>query len=102
MSFYGCISPQTNFYSLTYSFSSSQVVVSDDTRHGLEEGDHVIFVEIGPKKLATTTPAKVTKCSDPYSFVCDASEFPAGFEASSGSVTQVGCFCFHFFNFVST
>ncbi|KAH9257809.1 hypothetical protein BASA81_003827 [Batrachochytrium salamandrivorans] len=65
------------------------VIVPDDSRHGLEEGDHVIFSELGSKKLATKLPGKVTKVNGPYTFECQTSELAVGFESNSGTLTQV-------------
>jgi len=66
------------------------VSVHDDTRHGLEEGDHVVFSELGAAKAETTVPAKVTKVTGPYTFeTAPIAELGANAEFAGGNVRQV-------------
>lgn len=51
--------------------NTCSIIVPDDHRHGLEEGDFILFHEMGNLKLKTTNPVKVLKVTGPYTFDCE-------------------------------
>lgn len=70
--------------------STASVSVHDDTRHGLEPGDHVTFAELGNGKLDTKVPVRIAKVTGPFTFETEpVKELGSNFECAGGVVRQV-------------